>query len=175
LFSFKPDCYLFLNIVPAVPLVGRSWRGWLLRRRCSFHCHEAKILVIFVLFWDVSQVFDHPSVVAITTYIVTLGLPELTQSTDDSSEEGDGVQHDHISGVTSTALQLVRSPVLGPDAQPAVVGISSMACRTAAGNAVLQLSGVDASQRVPFARWELDRQEQVSAATTRCVQASSSS
>lgn len=110
------------------------------------------------------QVFDHPSVAAITTFIGTLGLPELAQQTDDSSEESEDLHSDHISGVRTTSLQLVRSPVLGSDAQPAVVGISSMACRTAAGNAVLQLAGVDASQRVPFARWELDRQEQVSAA-----------
>lgn len=109
--------------------------------------------------------FDHPSVAAITTFIGTLGLPELAQPTDDSSEEGEDLQSDHISGVQTTSLQLVRSPVLGSDAQPAV-GISSMACRTAAGNAVMQLAGVDGSQRVPFARWELDRQEQVSAAGT---------
>lgn len=42
-----------------------------------------------------------------------------------------------------------------------VVGISGLACRTAAGNAAMHLPGTDASRRIPFERWAVEAQEQV--------------
>lgn len=63
----------------------------------------------------------------------------------------------------SGQVKLARAPATGADMQQAaLVGISALACRTAVGNAVMQLPGVDASRRVPFERWELGQQEQVS-------------
>lgn len=116
------------------------------------------------------QVFDHPSVMAITNYISTLGVAAagtaaaaaMADSDDDDSESASSIADYHKG--TSPALQLARFPVAAAAVpQAALIGISSLACKTAAGNAVMWLPGVDASSRVPFDRWEVERQEQVSA------------
>lgn len=119
----------------------------------------------YVLLLLMPQVFDHPSVTAISNYIATLGLPSAdtagVSDDDDVPSEGASSTADYQLGTTA-ALQLVRAPgVAAPTSQAALIGIRSIACNTAAGNAVMQLPGVDASRRVPFSRWEVERQDQV--------------
>lgn len=117
-----------------------------------------------------AQVFDHPSVKAITSYISTLGLASagtpadvLVDSDDDTESESALSTVDYQLGAAQTLQQLARSPAAALTApQASLIGISSLACKTAAGNAVMRLPGVDASSRVPFCRWEVERQEQVS-------------
>lgn len=128
----------------------------------TYRCH-------FCLCCIISQVFDHPSVAAITSYISSLGMMQPAAAADGSdSDEDDEPQGVAASNTISPSgasgpVKLARAPALGADLQQAaLVGISALACRTAAGNAVMQLPGVDASRRVPFERWELGQQEQVS-------------
>lgn len=111
------------------------------------------------------QVFDHPSVTAISNYIATLGLPSANAAGD--FDDAGSLSEDAFSTVdyqlgTTADLQLARSPGVAADAtQAALIAIRGLACNTAAGNAVMHLPGVDASRRVPFSRWEVERQEQV--------------
>jgi hypothetical protein len=113
------------------------------------------------------QVFDHPSVTAISSYISALGGAAVsavaTVISDDGDESDDAfsLQEDQLS--TAGSLQIARSPAVDSSTlQTPLIGISSMASKTAANNAVMHLPGVDASNRVPFNRWELEKQEQVS-------------
>lgn len=112
-----------------------------------------------------SQVFDHPSVSAIASYITTLGLSTASTSADAAVSSSEDEEDDSEAPATTVvaAAQLTRflQPGDSTQQQTMLFGISSVASRTAAGNAVLALPGVDASRRLPFERWELKRQEQV--------------
>lgn len=113
------------------------------------------------------QVFDHPSVTTISSYISTLGGAAVsamaTVSFDDGDESEDAASMQEYQLATAGSLQIARSPAASSALQTAFIGISSLACKTAANNAVTHLPGTDASRRVPFNRWELEKQEQVSA------------
>lgn len=107
------------------------------------------------------QVFDHPSVTAIASFISS--LPGSAGAAAAAASEG--YEEEETDVVAAADLPLARPPAAGMAVQPAasqqLVGISSLACKTAASNAVMRLPGVDASRRVPFNRWDVDRQEQV--------------
>lgn len=114
------------------------------------------------------QVFDHPSVTAITSYIGSLGITagSAAAAEDSSGDESDGAGSIHdFDMATSAALPLHKSLPVPGGSQAALIGISSLACKTAASNAVTKLPGVDASRRVPVSRWEVEKQEQVSTVT----------
>lgn len=111
------------------------------------------------------QVFDHPSVAAITSYISSLGIAagRVATAVDSSDDESDGTDRTHdMELVTSAKVLLSRSLAVPDGSQATLIGISSLASKTAASNTVMKLPGVDASRRVPFSRWELDKQDQVS-------------
>jgi hypothetical protein len=106
------------------------------------------------------QVFDYPSIDAITQYITSIApaaLPDLEEEYASEEEE-----------ITAAALRPSRAlapvaraaPAAGAEAAAVLVGVMSLAHRTSC-DAVLSLEGKDASRRVPFGRWEVDRQLQV--------------
>lgn len=107
------------------------------------------------------QVFDHPSVTAIASYISS--LPGSAAAAAAASEDFEEEEEPDV--VTAADLPLARPLPAGMAVQSAasqqLIGITSLACKTAASNAVIRLPGVDASRRVPFDRWDLSSQEQV--------------
>jgi hypothetical protein len=106
------------------------------------------------------QVFDYPSIDAITQYITSIApaaLPELEEEY--ASEEEEDIPAAALR--PSRALAPRAAPAAGAEAAAVLVGVMSLAHRTSF-DAVLSLEGRDASRRVPFGRWEVDRQLQVS-------------
>lgn len=110
--------------------------------------------------------FDYPSIDAITQYITSIAPAALPQLEDEYASEAE--EED----VTTAAAALLpkravaslgrAAPAVGPEAAAAVVvGVIALAHRTSF-DAVLSLGGRDASRRVLFGRWEVDRQLQVS-------------
>jgi hypothetical protein len=115
------------------------------------------------------QVFDHPSIADISSYISTLRGAAASAAanviSDDGDESDDGFSLQEYQLATAASLRVARAPAIASSTlQTPLVGISGMASKTA-NNAVMHLPGVDASNRVPFNRWELEKQEQVSAGT----------
>lgn len=107
------------------------------------------------------QVFDHPSVTAIASFISS--LPSSTVAAAAASEDYEEEEETDV--VAAADLPLPRPLPAGMAVQSAasqqLIGITSLAYKTAACNAVMRLPGVDASRRVPFNRWDLSSQEQV--------------
>ncbi len=103
--------------------------------------------------------YDYPSVSAIASYVQSIlaPLPEPFS---------DAAQADTSALIPATVSRARRLPAAAPavsgvSAQPSVVGIMALASRTAAGNCVFSLEGVDATRRVPFDRWAVDEQVKV--------------
>jgi hypothetical protein len=108
------------------------------------------------------QVFDYPSIDAITQYITSIApsaVPEVEEEY--ASEEEEEITAAALQPSRALALRARAAPATGTEAAAVLVGVMSLAHRTSS-DAVLSLEGRDASRRVPFGRWEVDRQLQVS-------------
>ncbi len=98
-------------------------------------------------------VFDYPSSAAIAAFITATVTPP-------------GLEDEEGRAAAAAAPQL-GAPMAAPAARAAaaaaatVVAVTTFSARTGGGDAVMSLAGVDATQRVPWARWVVDDQDKV--------------
>lgn len=109
-------------------------------------------------------VFDYPTVSAISSYISSIIASAAAHAA--YSEEASEAESD----VAAEGVVLFRPSVsLAADryqAEAVLTAVTRLASRTAAGDAVMIMAGRDASRKVPFNRWQVDRQQQV---CTNCM------
>jgi hypothetical protein len=127
---------------------------------CSVELHKMLPFLASCVLYRQPQVFDYPSIDAITQYITSIAPSALAKEEDEVivSEEEEAAAVAAL--VPSRALAPRAAPAAGPEAAAVVVGVTALAQRTSS-DAVLSLEGKDASRRLPFSRWEVDRQLQV--------------